>query len=196
MLYKTVSASVLATIALSLLSATGCSNAIGQPFVPHSVLGVAAIPIPVSPYFQDEMEDRFWDAERYDTVPILGPITEGGPAVALDPPSDDEIMRALEEARPLEGGIPFLHETQRNNVRIVVEQIADYIDPPRVVPLIGPAQLHHAHYKCTIYFTEVTAVGWPVPHARINQDAQEVLYIDHNHFHMVGNVDPGPGSEY
>ncbi len=196
MLYKTVSAAVLATIALSLLSATGCSNAIGQPFVPHSTLGVAAIPIPVTPYLQDEMEDTFWDKERYDTVPILGPITEGGPAVALDPPSDDEIMRALEEARPLEGGIPFLHETQRNNVRIVVEQIADYVDPPRVVPLIGPAQLHHAHYKCTIYFTEVTRVGWPVPYTTTNGDAQEVIYIDHNHFHMVGNIDPGPGSEY
>jgi len=196
MLYKTVSAAVLAFIAVSLLSATGCSNAVGQPVVPHSVLGLGSVPIPVSPYFQDEMEDRFWDAERYDTVPILGPITEGGPTVALDPPSDDEIMRALEEARPMEGGIPFLHETQRNNVRIVVEPIADYIDPPRVVPLIGPAQLHHAHYKCTIYFTEVTRVGWPVPYTTTNEDAQEVIYIDHNHFHMVGNVDPGPGSEY
>jgi hypothetical protein len=194
MLYKTVSAAVLTVVSVLLLSATGCSDAIavGPRF------GLLAYPIPVSPYFQDELEDRFWDQERYDPVPILGPITEGGPAVALDPPSDDEIMRALEEARPVESGIPFLHETHRNNVRIVVESRPewDYVDPVRVIPLIGPAQLHHAHYKCTIYFTEVTAVGWPVPHARINQDAQEVIYIDHNHFHIVGNVDPGPGSEY
>ena len=144
----------------------------------------------------DELEDQFWEKERYDAVPILGPITEGGPPVALDPPSDDEIMRALEDARPLEGGLPFLHEVQRNNVRIVVEPIADYVDPPRVYPLIGPAQLHHAHYKCTIYFSEVTRVGWPCPYTTRNEDAQEVIYIDHNHLHMVGNVDPGPGSEY
>jgi len=105
-------------------------------------------------------------------------------------------MRALEKARPVEGGIPFLHETQRNHVRVVVEPIADYIDPPRVIPMIGPAQVHHAHYKCVVYFTEVTRVGWPVPYTTRNEDAQEVIYVDHNHFHMVGNVDPGPGSEY
>ena len=52
-------------------------------------------------------------------------------------------MRALEKANPIQGGLPFLHEIQRNNVRIVVEPIADYIDPPRVYPLVGPAQLHH-----------------------------------------------------
>ena len=34
----------------------------------------------------------------------LGPITAGGPVEALDPPSDDEVMRALEKARPIQGG--------------------------------------------------------------------------------------------
>ena len=97
-------------------------------------------------------------------MPILGPITSGGPAVALDPPSDDEVMRALEKARPIEGGLPLLHEVQRNNVRIVKEKIADYVDPPRFYRMIGPAQLHHAHYKCTIYYAETTRVGWPVPY--------------------------------
>jgi hypothetical protein len=114
----------------------------------------------------------------------------------LDEPSDDEIMRALERARPTEGGLPLLHEIQRNSVRIVKEKIADYIDPPRVIPLIGPAQLHHAHYKCTVYFNETTNVGWPIPHRLRNEDAVEVIYIDHNHFHMVGNVDPGTSTNY
>lgn len=196
MLHKTASTAVCLLLLASLMSAIGCSSSIMQPMVPHTNLGLLGIPIPVSPYFQDKQEDRFWEKERYETVPILGPITEGGPVMALDPPSQDEVMRALEKARPLEGGIPFLHETQRNHVRVVVEPIADYIDPPRVVPMIGPAQLHHAHYKCVVYFTEVTRVGWPVPYTTRNEDAQEVIYIDHNHFHMVGNVDPGPGSEY
>jgi hypothetical protein len=129
-------------------------------------------------------------------VPILGPITAGGPAVALDPPSDHEVMWALEKARPVGGGWPFIHEKNRNNVRIVKEKIADYVDPPRFVPTIGPAQLHHAHYKCTIYFTEVTHVGWPVPHTITDEDTVEVIYIDHNHFHMVGNVDPGANTGY
>ena len=111
------------------------------------------------------------------------------PLIALDPPSDDEVMRALERAQPVEGGIPLLHEHNRNNVRIVKEKIADYIDPPRVYPLIGPAQQHHAHYKCTIYYEDVRRIGWPVPHTLVDEDAREVIYIDHNHLHMVGNVE-------
>jgi hypothetical protein len=129
-------------------------------------------------------------------VPVLGPITAGGPVESLDPPSDDEVMRALEKARPIQGDLPMLHETQRNNCRIVKEKIADYIDPPRVLPLVGPVQLHHCHYKCTVYFTEITRVGWPVPYTKYNEDASEVVYVDHNHFHAVGNVDYGPSNEY
>ncbi|MFV2066913.1 MAG: hypothetical protein ACC645_08010 [Pirellulales bacterium] len=159
-------------------------------------LGALSFPIPVSPYFQDKQEDRFWEHERYERAPILGPLTADGPHIALDPPSDDEVMRSLDQARPLEGGLPLLHEVQRNNVRIVKDKIADYIDPPRVYPLVGPAQLHHAHYKCTIYYTEVTRVGWPVPFTTVDEDAREVIYIDHNHLHMVGNVDTGPSSDY
>ncbi len=116
--------------------------------------------------------------------------------IALDTPSDYEVVRAWEKANPIQGGLPFLHEKQRNNVRIVKEKIADYVDPPRVVPLIGPVQLHHAHYKCTIYYTEITRVGWPVPHTLIDEDSQEVIYIDHNHFHMVGPVNTGAGANF
>ena len=90
----------------------------------------------------------------------------------------------------------MLYEVQRNNVRIVKQKIADYVDPPRFVPMIGPAQLHHAHYKCTIYFEEVKRIGWPVPQTIRDEDSIEVVYVDHEHFHMVGNVDPGPGSQY
>jgi len=170
--------------------ATGCATNYGP------TLGLLSYPIPMSPFFQDDLEDQAWEQERYERVPILGPITSGGPPRALDPPSEDEIIRALEEARPVEGGIPLLHEVQRNNVRIVVEPIADYVDPVRVYPLIGPAQLHHAHYKCIIYFSETTRTGWPIPYTFTDEDTQEVIYIDHNHLHMVGNVDGGPGSNY
>jgi hypothetical protein len=186
MVAKKLSLLLVVGLALAVLSATGCT-------VQGPQLGFVAFPIPVSPYFMDRKEDEFWMKERYDRVPILGPITSGGPAVALDEPSDDEVMRALERAQPLEGGLPYLEEKQRNNVRIVKEKCADYVDPPRVYPLIGPAQLHHAHYKCTIYYTEVTRVGWPLPHTLTDEDAQEVIYIDHNHMHMVGNVDQDCG---
>lgn len=183
------SLTLLVPTLLAMIAGTGCVQQ-----GPH--LGPLAIPIPISPFFQDRKEDEWWVKERYDRVPILGPVTAGGPAVALDPPSDDEIIRTLERAQGIEGGIPFLHEKHWDNVRIHKEKISDYVDPPRVYPLVGPAQQHHAHYKCTIYFTETVRVGWPVPHTLVDEDSQEVVYIDHNHLHMVGNVDPGASSNY
>ena len=176
-------------LGLVAVSGVGCASS-------GPSLGIFAIPIPVSPFFQDQQEDKFIEQERYDRVPIMGPITSGGPVIALDPPSDDEIIRTLERSHPVEGGFPFLHETQRNNVKIVKKLIADYVDPPRFYPLVGPAQLHHAHYKCTVYFTETTRVGWPVPHTKKDEEAVEVIYIDHNHLHIVGDVDPGSDSNY
>ena len=187
---KTSAVMSVILLGLAMLSSTGCAGVAGPS------LGVFGIPIPVSPFMAEVHEDRFWERERYDRVPILGPITGGGPVQALDPPSDDEIMRALERARPVEGGLPLLHEQQRNNVRIVKQKIADYVDPPRFYPLVGPAQQHHAHYKCVIYYTEVTRMGWPLPHTLIDEDAREVVYIDHNHLHMVGNVDTGALSDF
>ncbi len=173
------------------VGATGCINPAAGPD-----MGLFGVPIPVSPYFQDKLEDRAWEHERYERVPILGEVPPGAEIKALDPPSDDEVMRALEKARPIEGGLPFLYEKQRNNVRIVKEKIADYVDPPRFFPLVGMAQLHHAHYKCTVYFEERTWVGWPVPHEIIDEDAVEVIYIDHNHLHIVGGAEGGVGSNY
>jgi hypothetical protein len=194
MIKKTTYAMVGMLAATVLVTSMGCG--FGSPVVLGPNLGLLGYPIPMTPYFQKREEDAFWQHERYDRMPVLGPLTAGAPAVALDPPSEDEVMRALEKARPVQGGLPYLHEVQRNNVRIVVEPIQDAIDPPRVYPLVGPAQLHHAHYKCIVYFTEVTRVGWPVPYTTTNEDTQEVVYIDHDHLHMVGNVDPGPGTGY
>jgi hypothetical protein len=196
-MYTKTGAVILGIIGFALLlSSSGCTTNFGPN------LGMMSYPIPVSPYLQKTYEDRYHNWERYSRSPILGPITADTPTTPLDTPSDDEVMRALEEARPVQGGLPLMHEIQRKNVRIVVEPIAadgvpfGYIDPPRVFPLVGPAQLHHAHYKCIVYFSEVTRVGWPIPYTTTDEDSQEVVYIDHDHLHMVGNVDTGPGSNY
>ena len=183
---KTVLAATFSLLALSLVSSTGCSVPFATTFGPSVHF---PWPLPITPLLSKEQEDKFWVKERYGRVPILGPTTAGGPAVALDPPSADEVMRALERARPVQRGVPFLHERQRNNVRMIVEPIADYVDPPRVYPLIGAAQLHHAHYKCTIYYSEVTRVGYPIPYTTVDEDTQEVIYIDHNHFHVIDTGD-------
>jgi hypothetical protein len=190
---KTLQNASRGLLALFALATTGCGWGITTQ---GPSLGILGVPIPVSPYFQDQKEDEYWEHERYERVPILGPVTSGGPPIALDPPSDDEVMRALEKAEAVEGGIPLLWERNRNNVRIVKHKIADYVDPPRVYPLVGPAQQHHAHYKCTIFYEDVRRIGWPLPHTLVDEEAEEVIYIDHNHLHMVGNVDTGAGAKF
>jgi hypothetical protein len=187
---KSASVSAGLLLAAVILSSTGCGPVI---FGPN--LGALGYPVPISPYFQKKEEDAFWNHKRYDRVPVLGPIQPGS-ADVIDYPTEDEVMRKLEKARPIQGGLPLLYETQRNRVRIVTELLQDSIDEPRVMPLVGPVQVHHAHFKCTIYFVETIHVGWPVPYTTVDEDCREVIYIDHDHLHMVGNVNPGPGTDY
>ena len=171
-------------LALAMAATSGCVGVAGPG------VGIASIPFPVSPYHQQMAEDRAFERLRYERVAILPPIT-GDPSehIALDPPSDDEVMRALGRARPTAGGVPGLEITQRNVRGITKELVGDYVDPPRFVPLIGPVQLHHSHWRCTVYFEEIVHVGWPVPHHIRTENAIEVLYIDKDHFHRVAGGD-------
>jgi len=135
--------------------------------------------IPVSPYYSELIEDRYIREERYEKVPILDQVEgEHAPLFCMDPPSDDEVMRAMPDETG--GGWPFLAETSRNNVSIVVEPIVDRIDECRFYPLVGPARLHHCHYKCTVYYDKVIRSDWPVPF-RHEDESIQVVYIDHDH---------------
>src|SRR4051794_40138079 len=99
MTHRTAIATISVLLAALSLTGTGCVG------IHQGVnLGPFAIPIPISPYFQKTKEDQFWNHERYERAPILGPIIPGGPMVALDPPSDDEVFRAWEKANPVQGG--------------------------------------------------------------------------------------------
>ena len=57
---KSVMASALVALGLVISTGAGCSSV--APFGP--TLGVLAIPIPVSPLLQNQMEDRFCSHER------------------------------------------------------------------------------------------------------------------------------------
>ena len=57
-----------------------------------------------------------------------------------------------------------------------MENIVDHVDPVRYYPLIGPAQLHHCHWKCTVDFTH-TREG--------KQRGVEIVYIDLDHLHQA-----------
>ena len=135
--------------------------------------------IPVSPYYSEMIEDTFHEEERYDRVPILDPVEgEHAPLFCIDPPSPDEVIRKLPNSAA--GGLSFIAETSLNNVRIVVEPTVDRMDECRFYPLVGPARMHHCHYKCTVYYDKTIRSDWPVPFEHTDQ-TQEVIYIDHDH---------------
>jgi len=135
--------------------------------------------IPVGPYWSQYVEDTYHKEERYERAHILDPIEgEHAPLFCLDPPSPDEVMHALPDDTVK--GIPFLSETSRSNVRIVVEPIVDRVGECRFYPMAGPARMHHCHYKCTVYFDKTIRSDWPVPFSHTDQ-TQEVVYVDHDH---------------
>ena len=75
----------------------------------------------------------------------------------------------------------------RDDVQIVTERLVDKIDPPRFFPLVGPAQLHHCHWKATIYYTEVIESGYPFP-VKIKRPRIQVVYIDKDHLHLYAGT--------
>lgn len=183
---------LFAGMGLVAVSNTGCTSMV-TPFF-NGTLGVGftqlAIDfsqfwkttplIPVSPYYSQLIEDTYHEEERYGKVPILDPVEgEHAPLFCLDPPSADEVVRSLPSDKP-GGGLAFFAETSRNNLRIVVEPIVDRLGECRFIPMVGPARIHHCHYKCTVYYDKHIRSDWPVPFSHKDQ-TQEVVYIDHDH---------------
>src|SRR5262249_6993694 len=120
-------------------------------------------------------------------TPIMPPIRDGFPLpMCEDPPTEREILRAMPRVTR---GVPFVYEEFRDNIEIVTEKLVDKIDPPRFFPLVGPAQLHHCHWKCTIYYTETVQSSYPFP-AKIVKNRVEVVYIDKDHLHAYVGCDP------
>ena len=101
-------------------------------------------------------------------------------------PSDREVLRAMPR---IARGIPFVYEEHRDNIQIVKERLVDKIDPPRFFPLVGLAQLHHCHWKCTITYLETIQSDYPFP-VRLRKRRIEVVYIDKDHLHQYVGPDP------
>lgn len=137
-------------------------------------------PVPVQPWVTERMEDKYCHKNDFRT-PIMPPIREGyPPPMCEDPPGDAEVLRAMPRVAR---GVPYIYEEFRDDIQIVTERLVDKIDPPRFYPLIGPAQLHHCHWKCTIYYTETIESGYPFPF-RCKQPRVEVIYMDKDHLHL------------
>jgi hypothetical protein len=161
---------------LLLAAVMGCLTGSGcNPFG----MGIAT-PIPVQPWMGDLAESRMQNWQDNFTN-ILGPIPPGFRPLCEDVPDKALILRTLP---PVVRGIPYVWEEFRDDVDFSVERLVDQIDPPRFFPLVGPAQLHHCHFKCTVYYTEVLQSEWPFPF-QTRKRRVEVVYIDRDHLHQV-----------
>src|SRR5437660_9577875 len=150
------------------------SNSGGNPFA----MGFAT-PIPVQPWMADQVEAKMNNPSDANTV-IMPPIPPGYRPLCEDPPDRATIVRAMPA---VVRGVPYVWEEHRDEYDFVVERLVDSIDPPRFFPLIGPAQLHHCHYKCTIYYTETIQSSYPFSF-KCTRRRTEVVYIDRDHLHQ------------
>ena len=145
-----------------------------------------ATPIPVPPWVTERMEEKYCFKNDFRT-PIMPPIREGfPPPLCEDPPDEAMILRAMPH---VPRGLPYFYEQFRDDIQIVSERLVDRIDPPRFFPLVGPAQLHHCHWKCTIYYTETVESGYPFPF-QCRRPRVEVVYIDKDHLHLYAAHNP------
>jgi hypothetical protein len=173
---------LLAVLGAGLLAAMGGCDAL--PLMTHLFTGDLPI-VAVPPWTAEPIEERL--THRFTPhTPIMPPLIPGQPVPTCDdPPSDEEVIRALPK---LVRGMPFIYEEFRDDFTVIVEKLVDRIDPCTYVPLLGPAQLHHCHFKCTVFYKEKKTSDYPFPFQVIN-DRVQVVYIDKDHFHLCVSPD-------
>ena len=99
--------------------------------------------------------------------------------LGADEPGEAEVLRAMPRVAC---GIPYVYEVFRDDIQVVTELVVDKVDPARFFPMVGPAQLHHCHWKCTVRYTE-TIEGLAPFYFRMTQPRTEVVYIEKDRLH-------------
>jgi hypothetical protein len=161
---------VLAGVMTLATLASGCVNPLS--------MGIFT-PVPVPPWVADHIQERIMYKNDHYT-PILPPIPPGHRPLCEDPPDRAEILRTMNR---VVRGVPYVYEEFREDFEFTAEKLVDRVDPPRFLPLVGPVQLHHCHWKCTVYFNETLESGYPFPF-QIKRRRAEVVYIDKDHLHQ------------
>jgi hypothetical protein len=172
---------VLLAAVLAPLAATGCDPLTGVHVLVNPFSMGIATPVPVMPWVTENLERKYlWNKTDFRSV-VMPPIREGfPPPTCEDPPDEATVLRAI---RDVVRGIPYIYEEFRDDVEVINELIVDRIDPPRFYPLVGPAQLHHCHWKCTVYYVETVESGYPFP-VQLKRPRVRVVYIDKDHLHL------------
>ncbi len=124
-------------------------------------------------------------------APVLDPVEGPDPIFCTDSPTDREIIFAANysshdfvyfsfEASGLDYNVKFGDVNSRFiNTRIEVEAVKDELEPARYFTDVGPARLHHCHYRCTIYYDRIEVDGDTV--RVIDHNLSLVIFIDHDH---------------
>jgi hypothetical protein len=143
-------------------------------------------PVPIPPWVTERMEEKYCHKNDFRT-PMMPPILPGSPPpLCEDAPDEARILRAWPRVTR---GVPYIYEEHRDNVQIVTELLVDKIDPPRFFPLAGMAQLHHCHWKVTIYYDETIESSYPFPFRCVRPRVQ-VIYMDLDHLHQYVGASP------
>jgi Bacterial type II and III secretion system protein/Polysaccharide biosynthesis/export protein len=123
---------------------------------------------------------------------LIGPALKPGELrMCEQPPDIQAVLRAMPKVTR---GIPYIYEEFRDDIEITTEKILDRVDAPRFYPLIGPAQLHHCHWKCTVYFTETIESSYPYPF-KTKKRKSEVVYIDNDRLYLCA-LEPQQRPQY
>jgi len=164
---------------LAMLASGGCWGNCDLPF-PWTC------PIPVPQLVGDQIQEHM---ERdYRETPIMPPVRDYAPVFCMDPPTEYDIVRVMRKPS-YPGKIPYLYEKHYNRLRFEVQKIVDHIDECRFYPLVGPAQLHHCHWECVVYYNELVQSDYPFP-IYVRKPRVQVIYIDKDHLHLYVGPDP------
>jgi RNA polymerase sigma factor (sigma-70 family) len=109
--------------------------------------------------------------QRPDKVTVLKSASD---LAHLKPPSTGEVLRAMSQAPRY---VPAILKVYRDEISVVTERLVKQVDPPRFFPLVGVAELHHYHWKCTVYYSEIVESGEPFAVCS-KRSRVEVVYID------------------
>ena len=105
--------SLYVALCMIALTTTGCEltgGAIATALKFSSLWGTTPL-IPVSPYYSQMIADTYHEEERYGKVPILDQVEgDNAPLFCLDPPSPDEVIRALPQSVKGSGGFAFIDD--------------------------------------------------------------------------------------
>jgi RNA polymerase sigma factor (sigma-70 family) len=110
-------------------------------------------------------------SEPPDEVTVLKSASD---LAHLESPSPAEVVRALPR---VPRAVPAVLEVFRDDMEVVTERLVGQVDPPRFFPLVGEAEVHHYHWKCTVHYSETVESSYPYP-LRTKRPRVEVVYID------------------